>query len=129
MKSRYERRSVYLAAAACTMRKADDVGAALLKSELEGEPFGVVDERNESRFVVGVVTHQHGQFAGGLEGSGGARQELTISTQKGIQGRGLGQVARIVGVALLAPIGRVQPGQIKCLRERGRGAGIEPRME
>ena len=63
MESGDEAAAISLAAAGCTVAKADDVGAMLAKASVESEPLGVMGERNETRFAVLIVTHEDGELA------------------------------------------------------------------
>src|SRR4051794_35067900 len=63
VKPRDECRAVDLSAAACTVAETDDVGARLPQPGLEGKPFRVVHQWDESSFPVVVVTHQDGKAA------------------------------------------------------------------
>ena len=87
------------------MAEADDVGAVLPESGGEGEPLGVVDQRDEPGLAVAVIAHQDGQLAAGFQGAGAVADELAVAPEEMLERRRSRQVAGIVGVELLPPVG------------------------
>ena len=88
--------------------------AVLLEAALEGKPLGVIGEGDEAGFAVAVVAHQHGHDAAGLQDVAAMAEQQRVALQERVQRRRARQVARIVGVELLPPVGRMQPDEVEA---------------
>ena len=102
-----EARPVRLAGTRRTVRKTNDVGAALPQPTIEGESIGVKRQRHESGVTVAVVAHEHRQMTAGSQCECGIFDQPPIADQKLTERHRVRQVARIVGVMLLSPVGRM----------------------
>ncbi len=68
------------------MAESDDVGAVLMQTRFKCQLFGVVGERNEPCFAVGIIAHQNGQLATWGERSGAIINEGCVSFEKCCKG-------------------------------------------
>ena len=118
MQAGNEGRAVDLSRTACPVAKANDVGATLLQPCRERKPFCVVREGYKSRVSVTVIAHEYGELPAGFEGMGTIADELTVSAKEVFERGRTGEIAVIVGIQLLTPIGRMGPDKIKCLGSR-----------
>ena len=82
MQARYEAAAVDLLAAAGPVREPDDVGAVLRQPGGKGEPLGVLDQRHEPGVAIGVVAHQHGQFAARFQRRLAVAEEHAVRRRK-----------------------------------------------
>ena len=101
--------------------------AGTSKSDTKGEPLGVPGQRHKSRFAVAVVTHQDGKPSAGLQGAGAVADELAIAAEEVLQRGRAEEIAGVVGVEFLPPVGRVRPDEIERVggRKIVRVAGVE----
>jgi hypothetical protein len=127
MQVRDKRRAIDRAAAARPVAEPDDIGATLPQSAGERQLLGVVGEWHKSDLTIAVIAHQDRQPAAMRKQAGTIVNQPTVTVQKVVE-RGTGRkVLRIVAIALLSPVGRVQPDKIEssCGIVAFRIAGVE----
>ena len=96
------------------MLKADDVGACLPESRAEAEPLGVVRERHEARLTVAVVAHEDRELSSGLQHAFAVEEQELVATQERRQVRATREVAGVVRVPFLSPVGRMEPDEVEA---------------
>src|SRR5579884_2058730 len=110
-----EAAAVDLSRTAGPVTEPDNVGSVLTKAGGESEPLRVVGQGHKPDLLVAVIAHEDHQFASGLQTAGTVTNELAVAAQERLQGRSAGQVAGVVGVELLPPVGRVCPDEVERL--------------
>src|SRR5579884_162571 len=126
-----EAAAINLSRTAGPVAEPDNVGAVLAEANRESEPLRVEGEGDKPGLSVAVIAHEDRELAGGLQSAGTVPNELAVAAEERLQGWSAGEVAGIVGVELLPPVGRVCPDEVERLgvRKPLRVAGVNPAVD
>ena len=80
------------------MTEADDVRAVLAQTGLEGEPLGMVNQRDVPGLFVGIVPHQDGELPAWHQRTGTVADQQPIAFKERLQGRRPRQASRVIRV-------------------------------
>src|SRR5579871_508988 len=130
MQAGNEAAAVDLSRAAGPVAEPDNVGAVLAEASGESEPLRVVRQGHKPGLFVAVIAHQDCELPGGLEGTGTVSDELAVTPKERLQRRSAGEIAGIVCIQLLPPVGRVCPDEVEGFSGEALGvAGINASVD